>query len=120
MALTVEASGTRAATVGTEHSEHTNTGAKVFVFTVNTKNMVNDDELELRIYKKVLTGDSANTLVWYAYYKHAQGDAAASGSSASGEVVKQSPPTTSSYSITFTIKQTAGSSRNFDWTVESL
>ena len=48
MAVTIEASGTQTATIDTEHTLATETDAKVYVLLVDTKNMVNGDELELR------------------------------------------------------------------------
>ena len=121
MAVTVEASGTQAASIGTEHTLGAAlTGAKVYILHVNTKNMVLGDTLELRAYKKVLTGDANGALVYSATYAHVQGDAAAPGSSAAGEVVKASIPIASAYSLTFTLKQTAGTGRSFDWNQVSI
>ncbi len=117
----VEATGTQAASIGTEHTLHTNTGDKKFVLTVNLRNMQNADVLELRVYEKVLTGDSQSYLTYSVTYGPTiQGDGAAVGSSAQGEVVKVSIPVPSAYSITFTLKQTAGTGRSFDWRVDSL
>jgi hypothetical protein len=116
MALTVQATGTQTATIGTEHTlVNANTTAGVWELAIDTKNLVNGDELELRIYVKTLTGDANPLLVYYADYFCAQGDGAAPGSSAKGEVVKYSPPVSSPYSISMTLKQTAGTGRSFDW-----
>lgn len=119
--MTVENSGTQSASVGTEHTlGSAMTSSKTYVLTVNTENMVNSDELELRAYIKVLSGDSQWYLVYSANYLHDQGDSADAGSSAAGDVVKVSPPVVSPYSIKFTLKQVAGSSRDFDWNIVSL
>lgn len=123
MALTVQASGTQAAVVGTEHTLNAApfTVSGVYVLSVNTRNMVNGDEVELRGYAKVLIGDANPSLVYEGGYKHQQGDGAAPGSSAGGEIVKVSVPIPSPYSITFTLKQTLGAGgRNFDWRVDTL
>jgi hypothetical protein len=114
MALTVQATGTQTAVIGTEHTlVSANATAGVWELAVQTKNMVDGDELELRALVKVLTGDASPLLVYSANYIHKQGDAATA--SAQGEVVKYSPPISSPYAITFTLKQVAGTGRNFDW-----
>lgn len=122
MALTVKASGTQAATVGTEHTLNASafTDSGIYVLSVNTRNMVNGDVVELRAYAKVLTGDANPSLVYQSTYAHQQGDGAAPGSSAGGEIDKVSVPIPSPYSVTFTLKQTAGTGRNFDWRVDTL
>ncbi len=119
MTVTAEATGTQSASVGTEHTLSTQTGAKVFQLIVDIHNMVAGDTLELRAYMKVLTGGSAY-LAYQAYYAGDPGDGATTGSSAQGEVVVISPPVASAYSVAFTLKQTAGTSRNFDWAVVSV
>lgn len=121
MAQTLDkAHGTQTATIGTEHTLDTETGSGVYVVVVNTKNMVNGDELELRAYTKVLTGDSQHWLIFEGSYKHQTGDGADAGSSAGGEVLKVSPPVSTPFSVKFTLKQTAGTGRSFDWRVDQL
>ena len=41
MSVTVEGSGTQTATINTEHTLHTNSGAKVLTLLVDTANMAN-------------------------------------------------------------------------------
>lgn len=102
-------SGTQAATIDTEHT----LGAAVTVpgthiLVVNTANMANGDVLELRGKTKVLsTGAEAIYLI--ASYVHAQSDP-----------VKMSIPIPSLYSVTFTLRQTAGVGRTFEWAVLAL
>lgn len=122
MALTVKASGTQAATVGTEHTLNAAafTDSGVYVLTVDCRNMVNGDEVELRALVKTLTGDLQGFLVYSAIYAQQQGDGAAPGSGAYGETAKISVPIPSPYSITFTLKQTLGTGRNFPWRVDTL
>src|SRR4051794_25844467 len=116
MSLTVQATGTQSATVNTEHKlVDANTTAGVWGFAVNTKNMAAGEELELPIYVKKLTGDTKPPPLHCAGYSGKQGDAAAPASSVLGEVIKVSPPIDSPYAVTFTLKQTAGTGRNFDW-----
>lgn len=96
------------------------TSAGTYVLTVNTENMVNGDRVELRAYMKNLTGDSELRLVQEANYSHVQGDAGDVGDSAVGAVLKQTVPVRSEYSMAFTIKQPAGSARDFDFRVDTL
>lgn len=105
MAFALEASSTQTATVTTEHTLHTNTGAKVLQAVVDLSNMVNDDELEIRVKVKALSGGTAR-LAFYGTYKHDQGD-----------VLAVTPPIASPFSWELTLKQTAGTSRNYDWYV---
>jgi len=111
MAVTVEASGTQTATIGTEHSLHSNAGAKVFIFVVNTTNMVNGDVLELRIKSKVLTGSTV-ALAFLATFQNVQ-----------AEPVKMSVPVAGAGftgGTEFTLKQTAGTGRSYEWAVWSI
>jgi hypothetical protein len=108
MAISVIASGTQAATVSTEHSLSTSTTGKTYVFVVNTANMVNGDELELRIYTKVLTG-STKQLAYLAAYAHVQ-----------TAPNKYSVPVPANWSCEVSLKQSAGTSRNFEWALLSL
>ena len=119
MAVTVEGSGTQSATVGTEHTLATVTTTKVCVLEVNLANMVDGttpDEVELRVYDDVLSGDT-DQLLWFAQYVGKQGDAAAA--SGAGEVLVMSAPIPIAFSAQFTLKQTAGPTRNFKWSVRS-
>lgn len=108
MAIAVIASGTQSATVTTEHSLATSTTGKTYVLVVNTANMVNGDELELRIKTKVLTGSTAQ-LAYIAAYAHVQ-----------AAPNKYSVPVPANWSCEVTLKQTAGTSRNFEWALLSI
>ena len=118
--MTVEDSGTQTCTVGTEHTLEVVTGPKTIVVHVNTKNLVAGDVLEVRIYNKVLTGDTDPALEIMGTYNGLQGDAAAPGSEAYGDVVKVSPAIVVPYSATVTICQQAGTSRDVPWNVISM
>lgn len=107
MPLTSEASGTQTATVATEHSLHTNTGAKSYMLVVDLANLANGDELELRAKAKVLTGGTRKQID-LAVFQHAQADPVAIFG-----------PYPSAYDLEFTLKQTAGTGRAFDWAVWS-
>lgn len=108
MTIAVESSGTQSATVGTEHTLATPTTAKTRVLTVDLSNLVAGDQVELRVKKKVLTGGSA-VLAAYAAF-----------AGPVNTVVADSVPVICPYGATLTLKQTAGTSRNFDWTVTTL
>lgn len=121
MSLTLaKSTGTQTATVGTEHTLLTEATSGIFVLVVNLKNMVNGDILELRAYVKTLTGDANPLLMFEQIYANVQGDAAAAGSSAKGPVHVKSPPIESPYSLVWTLKQVAGTSRNFDWREDQI
>ena len=115
-----KASGTQTAVVGTEHTLDAETTAGVYVITVNLLNMVGADVLQLRVYQKTLTGDSQSYLLYESEYANTQGDAAAVGSKANGEVLAASPAIVAAFGCTFTLLQTAGSGRNFPWRVDQL
>jgi len=48
-AVVLEASGTQAATISTEHTLSTLTGAKVYTLFVDCANMADGDETEIRV-----------------------------------------------------------------------
>jgi hypothetical protein len=108
MAFTNLGSGTQSAAVGTEHTLVTDTTGHTCIFVVDTVNMVNGDVLELRLYTKVLSG-GAESLAYSGSFAHAQ-----------AEPVKYSVPVPADVSIKATLKQTAGTSRNFDWKLLGL
>ena len=110
MPVAIESSGTQAATVGTEHDLATPTSAGVRVLDVDTVNMVSGDEVELRIKKKVLSGGTIRVLYYVRYV----------GAQATDNLIKTSIPVPSEHGITVTLKQTAGTSRNFPWAVLTL
>jgi len=121
MAFTLaKSTGTQSATIGTEHTLLTESAGGIFVLFVQLKNMAAADVLELRAYAKVLTGDANELLVFEQSYANIQGDGAAAGSSAKGPVAVKSPPLESPFSLKWTLKQTAGTGRSFDWREDQL
>lgn len=108
--MTVEASGTQTATVSTEHTLNGGsfTSAKTYVLSVDLTNLANGDTVELRAKVKVISSGSEK-LIYLGTYSHAQ-----------PYPVVHSIPVRSEYSASFTLKQTAGTGRNFDWAVLSL
>lgn len=121
MAFTLNKSqGTQTAVIGTEHTLLTESTSGVFVLFVSLRNMVNADVLELRAYTKILTGDANALCIFEQTYANIQGDSAAAGSSAKGPVHVKSPPLESPFSLIWTLKQVAGTGRNFDWREDQL
>lgn len=109
MAVTVEASGTQSATINTEHTLGAAlTTAKSFLLVVNLTNMAGGDELELRAKRKVLSA-GALAQIDMAVFQHAQADA-----------VAILGPYPSAHSMEFSLKQTAGTGRNYEWSEESV
>lgn len=108
MAVTVESSGTQTATINTEHSLVAPTGAKVYQLLVDLGNLVNGDVLELRCKQKVLAAGTVREFL-VATYANAQ-----------ASKVVASLPLTAPQGAEFTLKQTAGTGRAFDWAVVSL
>lgn len=106
--MVVEGTGTQAATIGTEHSLSTLTGPKAFMLVVDMTNLANGDELELRAKGKVLSAGTRRQLD-YAVFQHAQADQ-----------VNIFGPYPGGVDMEFTLKQTAGTGRSFDWAVWSV
>ena len=105
---TSEASGAQAATVTTEHTLATISTDGTFVLYVDTSAMVLIDELELRVKVKVKSDGTTREFL-IATYAHVQ-----------GQPVKASIPVASINECVFTLKQTAGTSRTFNWEIIKL
>lgn len=109
MAVTSQNSGTQTAVVNTEHTLDTVDGAGVYVFIADTAAMVNGDTVELRIYGKVLSAGTER-MIYSSSFQHQQADP-----------IKLSPPVpTDLADLRFTLKQVAGTARNFPWKTLSL
>ena len=107
MSWTTDSSGTQAATVTTEHTLAEPTTNATYVCEADLVNLVNGDTVELRVYSKL---DATNyRLAWKATYQHAQAVLAAI-----------SPPISSLTQLKFTLKQTAGTGRNFPWAIRRI
>lgn len=106
---TLEDSGTQTATVTTEHTLTTLSGNKTYQLYVDTANMAAGDAVELRIKTKVLSGGTTRC-VSKATYKHAQ---------SADDLIKISIPVMSDQEYVATLKQTAGTGRDFPWKVMS-
>lgn len=113
MAVSVEGSGTQTATVTTEHTLDTISVEGVFVFEVDTANMVAGDVLELRVKKAMLASGTIRTFL-YAMFTGAQ---------PTDDVIKASVPFVldgTATAATVTLKQTQGTGRAFPWVVKKL
>ena len=108
MALSVKTEGSQAATLDTEHTLATVTDAGVYVLAVDLANMVNNDQVILRIKTKLTTGDTSQ-LSYDVVYKHAQ---------ARDNVF--SVPVPAPIEFVATLEQTDGTGRTFIWAVYQL
>jgi|SRR5579871_4686553 len=109
--MTNEGEGTQAATISTEHTLLDLTTSKVFVPFVDLGNLASGDTVEIRVYTKVKSGGTLNC-IYFASFTDAQ--------SSNGGLVQVGIPVPSDHEWKFTLKQTAGTGRNFDWKVVSI
>jgi hypothetical protein len=98
-------SGTQTSVVSTEHTLATDTTGQTYVLVVDCTNLAMGDTVELRIYTKAKSGGTER-LAYLRTYSNAQ-----------GELIKYSVPVPADISCKATLKQTAGSARNFDWSL---
>lgn len=105
---TSQASGSQVAVVTTEHTLATISDDGTYVLYVDTSVMVLGDELELRAKVKVTSSGTTREFL-VATYAHVQ-----------GQPIKASIPVASINECVFTLKQTAGTSRTFDWEIIAL
>lgn len=111
MAVTAYASGTQTAVINTEHFLASPNAAGVYTLHVDTVDMASGDTLELRVYQKVLTAGTSRVAYMQTYY----------GVQATDDLIKISVPIanelTDTNALRFSLKQTAGTGRNFPWKV---
>jgi hypothetical protein len=107
---TLQASGTQAATVTTEHTLTTLTTSAVMVFEVDRGAMVANDVLVLRVYGKTLTGGTERLWVEEVFY---------GAPLTPGDAKVTSIPIISDIEIRCTLLQSHGTSRSFPWKVTS-
>jgi len=113
LARSVVASGTQTAVVGTEHTlrDETANEGEIFDAAISLGNMASGDVVEIRVYVKLLSGGTLER-VYYAKYVDAQDD---EGNLKSKTVYI--PAMTVMKEWKLTIKQTAGTGRNYDWCI---
>ena len=103
MAVSSVGSGSQTATLDTEHTLDTETGAGVYVLVVDMNNLVDGDVVILRIKTKNKTG-STSRLAYQSTFANAQ-----------TEINKYSPAIPVDTEIICTLEQTDGTGRDFDW-----
>lgn len=114
MAVTVLGSGTQTAIIGTEHTLQDTAAAATYQLFVDLSNLAAGDSVEFRVYKMAKTGGTRRV----TYYARRSG---AQPTDDLGIIsVPISTGLTDSGAIRFTLKQTLGTGRNFDWTVEKF
>jgi hypothetical protein len=111
-APTVVASGpapTNPAIIGTEHILYETTTGENYTGSVNKINMTAGDTVEIRFFKKVLAGSSQDLVE-----KRTFSDAPTEDTG----TVYYLPHVSCPFGMKLTLKQTAGTGRNYDWSVE--
>jgi hypothetical protein len=106
MAWTEEAVGPTT-TDGTEQTLATKTTNGTYVFDINTKNMVNNDTIEIRIKTKIDASDSSD-VAYFATYANVQAEPKKYSVAipiANGEII-------------VTLKRTSGTDRSYRWTLK--
>ena len=113
MSVTTYASGTQTASISTEHTLADISTAGTFIFEVDTNAMASGDTLELRVYKKVLSGGTLRVAYMTSY----------TGAQLTDDIYKISVPFSNDLveaaSARCTLKQTAGTGRAYPWKVIS-
>lgn len=110
MALTEIDSNTQTAVIDTEHTLKQVTSAGTYMLYVDLGNMVAGDRVELRAKVKILSGGSEIELIEDVVW----GDDVTNGAQTPLYYTMPLPVTNS---ISFTLKQTDGTGRNYDWQV---
>jgi hypothetical protein len=109
-APTVDASGTQTAVIDTEHTLRTTVAAGTFQLWVDISAMQTGDTLELRAKTNILSAGSVNVIFLQTF----------SGAAPADDAVQVSIPLPADQPVVFTLKQTAGTGRDFPWKVLSL
>lgn len=114
MVRTVVASGTQTAD-GSEDvlRDDTSNEGKVFDAAIDLNNMASGDAVEIRLYAKLLTSGALHR-VYYRKYVDAQDNEPLLKSP-----IIYIPAITVAKEWKLTLKQTAGTNRNYDWTIYS-
>ncbi len=107
MAASIKASGSQTATISTTHTVLDTADLGVYVFVVDTNNMVSGDVLELTIVGRAASG--VNRTAFRQVYLGAP-----------AWPLTQSFHIAAPYGAAFTLRQTAGTGRAFPWVVMQL
>ncbi len=108
MAVTEHETGSQTATLATEHTLNTTTPETTdgaFMLVVDVANLVNDEELTLRIKEKARSGDTQR-LLWTTTVKHIQ-----------SHPLITSPPMILLHGWDMTLEQNGGTGRAFPWSI---
>lgn len=109
--MIVQVTGTLAsATISTEFVLADLTAALTYVGTVDLSNMQTGDTVALNIYAKVLTGGTAKSVYNQVFQ----------GVQPVGSIIAVSLPVPSPFEWKFTLTQTAGTARSYDYNALSL
>jgi hypothetical protein len=111
MAVTAPSLGTQVSVINTEHFVATVAVAGVYSYHVDLSNMVTGDTVELRIYQKILTGDTPMVAYYQAFYDTQP---------ISGQIAVSVPianELAEANALKFSLNQTAGVSRSFKWKI---
>ncbi len=100
------ASGTQTATINTEHTLQTITNPGVYQLNVDVHNLASGDLVQLRAKKKIVSAGSARE-EWMYFWQDAQGEFDAA----------VLPPVAGTTQTVFTLKQTTGTGRIYDWSI---
>lgn len=99
------ASGTQTAVIATTHSLASLTAAETYVLVVNLVNMASGDTVVLKAKAKVIGGGSSSV----AFEQTFTGDQT--------EEIVYCEPVPSAHEVEFTLRQSAGTGRQFEWSV---
>ena len=108
MAFYVAGSGTQTVVLNTEHTVFYTTTAGVYLYALDTKNLVGGDIVTLRLRTRLISGGT-DAVSYYAMYAHTQTSA-----------LQFSIPLPVAVSVSATIQQTAGTARAYDYSVYNL
>ena len=111
MPPTTYASGTQAASVGTEHFLSQPNVPGIFELRIDTFNMTLGDTIELRMYAKTIAGATSRVAYYQAYWDQQPTDDRMKISAPLGNAIAETG------AIRISLKQTSGTSRSFDWFV---
>lgn len=112
--------GTQAMTLDEEHILASLTAEGIYMLTPDLREMGSEEAVELRLYSKTLADDTDPVLVYQTTYIGVQGDGAAPGDSAQGEISKESPPVRSPHLFVPTLKQIAGGALSIRWRADRV
>lgn len=112
MTVTTFAEGTQTAVIGTEHFLSSPNVAGKFTLALDLSNMASGDVLEIRAYKMAKSGGTSRAM-WYQMFSGAQPSYALILVS---QVILNS--LTDANALRFSIKQTFGTGKNYDWNVQ--